>query len=86
VPLLEAMANRLPIVALAAAAVPETLGDGGLLLPGKSPAVVAAAVDRVVSDPAVRDALMDAGERRIEAFSLGRTRARWLDVLGQVTE
>ena len=35
VPLLEAMHHRVPIVAYAAAAVPETLGDGGSLPPDK---------------------------------------------------
>jgi glycosyltransferase involved in cell wall biosynthesis len=86
VPLLEAMANRVPVVALAAAAVPETLGDGGLLLPTKEPAVVAAAVRRVVSDDAVRGALIDAGTRRLADFALEKSRARWLDVLDAVVE
>jgi glycosyltransferase involved in cell wall biosynthesis len=84
VPLLEAMANRVPIVAFAAAAVPETLGDGGLLLRTKQPAVVAAAVDRVVHDPVVRAGLIEAGAERLRAFSLARSRARWLEVLDRV--
>ncbi len=42
VPLLEAMHHRLPIVAFAATAVPETLASGGLCLPDKEPAAVAA--------------------------------------------
>jgi glycosyltransferase involved in cell wall biosynthesis len=84
VPLLEAMSNRVPVVALAAAAVPETLGDGGLLLRSKQPALVAAAVHRVVSDTAVRDGLVAAGARRLAAFALPRTRARWLEVLDGV--
>jgi glycosyltransferase involved in cell wall biosynthesis len=83
VPLLEAMSNRVPVVAFAAAAVPETLGDGGLLLPSKEPAVVAAAAHRVVSDQAVREALVSAGVKRLEDFTLERSRARWLDVLDQ---
>ena len=86
VPLLEAMANRVPVVAFAAAAVPETLGDGGVLLSTKEPLTVAAAVDRVLGDPAVRDALVAAGERRLEHFSLERSRARWLEVLDSVAE
>ena len=49
VPLLEAMHYRVPIVAYAATAVPETLGDAGLLLDVKDPCTVAAAVDRVVA-------------------------------------
>jgi len=85
VPLLEAMSNRVPVVAFAAAAVPETLGDGGVLLRTKQPAVVAAAVHRVVTDQAVRGQLTAAGERRLQRFTLARTRARWLDVLDPLT-
>ena len=48
VPLLEAMAADLPIVAFAAGAVPETLGRAGLLLNDKSPSVVAEAVAAVL--------------------------------------
>jgi glycosyltransferase involved in cell wall biosynthesis len=81
VPLLEAMQSRVPVVAFAAAAVPETLGAAGLLLPSKQPAVVAAAVHRVVTDDAVRHALVDAGCARLEAFALERSRQRWLEVL-----
>lgn len=77
VPLLEAMHHRLPVVALAAGAVPETLGDGGLLLPHKEPTFVAAAIHRVVHDDAFRAQLVDAGTRRLADFALDATRARW---------
>lgn len=80
-PLLEAMHHSLPVVAHAAAAVPETLGAAGVLLPSKEPAVVAAAVDRVLSDQAVWWSLVNAGRKRLQDFSLERTRARWLEVL-----
>ena len=54
VPLLEAMHFGLPIVAYAATAVPETLGEGGLLLDDKDPELAAAAIDRCLSDDALR--------------------------------
>lgn len=81
IPLLEAMRSSLPIVAFAAGAVPETLGDAGLLLDTKRPSTVAAAVHRVRSDPALADQLVAAGRRRLEAFSSTRTRHRFVDVL-----
>jgi glycosyltransferase involved in cell wall biosynthesis len=82
VPLLEAMAWDLPIVARAGAAVGETLGDGGLLLAGDaSAATVAAAVARVAGDADVAAALARAGRRRLGELSLDRARQRWLDVL-----
>ncbi|MGH9283265.1 MAG: glycosyltransferase family 4 protein, partial [Acidimicrobiales bacterium] len=81
IPLLEAMGCDVPVVAFASSAVPGTLGDGGVLLTSKRPATVAAAVDRVLSDEAVRKALVAAGAARLEVFSLERTRRRWVDVL-----
>jgi len=80
-PLLEAMQHDVPIVAYAAAAVPETLADAGLLLKSKQPAVVAAAVDRVVRDGDVRKALVEAGRQRAEQLTSPQVRRRWLDVL-----
>ena len=51
VPLLEAMAADLPIVAYASSAIPETLGDAGLLLDDKTPSLVAEAVIETLSNP-----------------------------------
>lgn len=81
IPLLEAMASKVPVVAFASSAVPGTLGDAGVLLGSKRPATVAAAVQRVVTDRAVRGALVAAGAARLHHFSLERTRARWVEVL-----
>jgi len=69
VPLLEAMRSDLPVVANAAAAIPETLGNGGILLETKTPEAVAAQLDRVVHDQALRKDLIEKGRRRVEAFS-----------------
>lgn len=44
VPIIEAMAHDLPVVALAAGAVPETLGRGGVLVDALQPSLVAEAV------------------------------------------
>ncbi len=80
VPLLEAWHHRLPVIARAAAAVPETLGDAGILLPTAEASTVAAAAARVIGDPAVADALRDAGSARLAEFALPRTRARLLEL------
>lgn len=81
VPVVEAMWNRVPVVAYAAAAVPETVGEGGVLLPAKDPATVAAAVARVLAE---RDAVVEAGTRRLADFDLATTRAQWVGLLQQV--
>jgi glycosyltransferase involved in cell wall biosynthesis len=81
IPLLEAMHHRLPVVAYGSSAVPETLGDAGLCLDRKDPATVAAAVHRVVTDVALRAALVEAGERRLADFDLDAHRQRLADVI-----
>lgn len=81
-PLIEAMHAGLPVVAYAAAAVPETLGDGGLLLDTKEPCTVAAAVARVLRDDRLREQLVAAGRRRLGAFDVGRSRERLLEAVG----
>ena len=81
IPLLEAMAHQVPVVAFASSAVPGTLGDAGVLLPSKRPATVAAAVHRVLHDDRLRAALLKAGTARLDEFSLPRTRERWVEVL-----
>lgn len=81
VPLVEAMHFGVPTVAYGVAAVPETVGDASLLLPDKDPLTVAVGVHRVLSDDVVRKALIEAGHRRVEHFSLANNRRRLLDAL-----
>jgi glycosyltransferase involved in cell wall biosynthesis len=69
VPLLEAMAFDVPVVARRFAAVPETLGGAGLLLdPDDGPEAAAEAVVLATEDLTARRALVEAGRRRLEAF------------------
>ena len=77
VPLLEAMHHRLPIIALGVTAVPETLAGAGLVVPSEQPSLVAAGVQRILGDAAVRDALVTRGLERLGDFELTRTRATW---------
>ncbi len=66
VPILEAMSAGVPVLAYAAAAIPETMGGAGVLLHTKDPAVVAATVQAVQSDPELRQRLVDRQFRRVE--------------------
>jgi glycosyltransferase involved in cell wall biosynthesis len=74
VPLLEAMHHRLPVLAFGAAAVPETIGAGGLCLTSKAPATVATAAHRVIADAPLREALVAAGTARLADFDLATGR------------
>jgi glycosyltransferase involved in cell wall biosynthesis len=67
VPLLEAMAFGLPVIAYDAGAVAETLRGGGILLQEKRPEVVAELLGRVVQDEGLRAAVLRTQERALGA-------------------
>jgi glycosyltransferase involved in cell wall biosynthesis len=81
VPILEAMHFGVPVIAYAAAAVPETVGNAGLVLPDKDPLMVACAVDRVLSDQSLRTELVSAGRARVQEFALPKTSQALLKTL-----
>jgi glycosyltransferase involved in cell wall biosynthesis len=84
VPLVEAMVHRLPIVAYGAAAVPDTIGDAGIVLDSKEPLRVAAAIDRVVGDAGLREALSREAGRRLSSLSLERSSGHFAEVISSV--
>lgn len=70
---LEAMAAGVPVVATAVGGTPEVVLDGetGILVPPGDPGALAAAITRLVRNPAERTRLGQAGKRRIfENFSI----------------
>ena len=81
VPLVEAMRLEVPVVAFASTAVPETVAGAGLVLEAKDPLTVAAAVDRVLGDVALRTALVASGRMRAADFTLDRSARRFTDLI-----
>lgn len=77
-PLLEAMHHSLPVVALDAGAVADTLGGAGVVLREARPSAVATAVHRVLTDEPLRWRLSAAGAVRLATFSLERTTRRFV--------
>lgn len=67
VPLVEAMALKIPIVAYGSSAIAETLGDGGLIWEENDPVVVAASLQKILSDPDLGYSLGSAGFARYES-------------------
>ena len=66
VPLLEAMAFDVPVIARACAAIPETVGDGGLVLPQWAGSeLIAEAIVRVIQDQTLHADLVARGRRRL---------------------
>src|SRR5205807_4923627 len=75
-PWVEAMAFGVPVIAYAAGALPETVGNAGILFTQKRYEDLAALVDGVVGDPALRVRLAAAGRERVTAFGPARFEAR----------
>lgn len=81
VPLVEAMASGVPVAAVASTAIPETLGDAGLLAPldeegAVDVAALADAVVCILSDPALANGLRQRGLARADKFSRERYHER----------
>lgn len=86
VPLVEAMGHGIPVVAYGVAAVPETVGDAGIVLDSKEPLRFAAAVARVVADTELQGRLALAAGRRVTHFDLNRSKARFVELLTAATQ
>ena len=85
VPLLEAMAFDVPVIARACAAIPETVGDGGLLLPAWAGAeLIAEAIVRVVDDTALRADLIARGRRRLGELTAPDASVAMLETIAEV--
>jgi L-malate glycosyltransferase len=78
VPAVEAMELGVPVVAYAAGALPETVGDAGVVLDDKDPLTVAVAVDEVCRPGGSRHRLIEAGHKRAADFALAKTSKRFL--------
>lgn len=72
-PPLEALACGAAVVSSSTSSLPEVVGDAGLLVTPTDHAALADALDRVLSDPSLRDDLRQRGIARAAAFTWQRT-------------
>lgn len=72
-PLLEAMRRGTPVACSGVSSLPEVAGDAALLFDPADPADIARAVDRLLSEPALRARLGQRGRERAKAFTWERT-------------
>jgi len=69
--LVEAMAAGVAVIGSSSGAIPEVIGDAGLVVPERDPAALAGAIDRLLKDRYQRQALVERGHQRV------RTRFAW---------
>jgi len=68
VPLVEAMSMKLPIIAFASSAIPETLGDAGIVWSERTPLLMAESIDLLLRDGTVRNTLGLRGLHRYQSM------------------
>jgi glycosyltransferase involved in cell wall biosynthesis len=83
VPLIEAMAADVPVLAYAAGAVPETLGGAGLLFAPKDLEVAAEMLGVLVYDRPVRERVLEGQRQRLKDFAPQRIEVRLHELLAQ---
>ena len=75
-PLIEAMAADVPVLAYAAGAVPETLGGSGLLFAPKDLEVAAEMLGMLVYDRPLRARVLEGQRQRLKDFAPERIEAQ----------
>jgi glycosyltransferase involved in cell wall biosynthesis len=81
VPVTEAMAIGLPVVAYARGALPEVLGDAGVLVDSVDPYGLAATIAALLADPARGERLAEAGRQRLAELDLEGAGERLVDLV-----
>ncbi len=76
-PLLEAMSCGTPVIASNRSAMPEVVGQAGLLVDPRDTPAIAAAISKVLADPNLQQRLSQAGLIQAARFS-------WADMAGQL--
>ena len=85
VPLVEAMAADVPVLAYKAGAVAETLGGAGVLFEPKDLELAAEMLGLLVYDRAIREQVLAGQRKRLQDFSPAAIDARLGEVLGRIT-
>ena len=83
VPLVEAMAADVPVLAYAAGAVPETLGGSGVLFSPKDLELAAETMGMLVYDTPFREGVLEGQRRRLADFSSPRIEATLNEVIAR---
>jgi glycosyltransferase involved in cell wall biosynthesis len=82
-PPLEAMARRCPTIAANTTAIPEIVGEAGILVEPRSPDQFADAVLQLYRSPRLRDEYVQLGRERIQRFNWNESAAKFAAIFEQ---
>ncbi|MCA9977853.1 MAG: glycosyltransferase family 4 protein [Anaerolineales bacterium] len=85
-PVLEAFANNLPLMAANTTSLPEIAGDAALYFDPESSAEMAAAMVRIATDAELRASLIDKGKQRLKIFSWEKTARQIMQLFIQLED
>ena len=83
-PLLEAMQSGCPVIASRVSALPEVVGDAGLLIDPGNPEALSRAMLRLIAEPGLKAKLREAGLTRARRFSWEDSARKTLEVFEAV--
>ena len=83
-PVLEAMACGVPVLASTAPCLPEVAGDAALMVDPRDVSAMAAAIEALVYQPELRDALRAKGLVRAAQFRWEKSAAELLGIYGAI--
>lgn len=75
-PVIEAMHFGLPVIAYSSSALPETVGDGGILVSKKSHPELSELMLEIASNSSLREKIVEAGKTRVSELSLEKFEER----------
>ena len=84
-PLIEAMAHEVPVLAQDSGNISDTMGTGGLLLNHSDPMMMAAAAKEILTDSKLREQIVAGARENIARFERPRVRAALSGFLDAVT-
>lgn len=84
IPPLEAMSFDCPVVCSNVSSIPEVVGNAGEMFDPENPDSISAAIERVITNPQLRENLIKFGRKRIKLFSWQRCAQETLDVYRKV--
>lgn len=84
--IVEAMASGVPVIGSTCGAIPEVIGDAGLIFPEGDADALAEALRRMLADEDLRARLSLAGQARVEQYSWQRVAEKTYELYRQVLE